>query len=640
MNKPLSGLEVEYRVLELYSRDAGRREARLAFDVGQGTQDLGFRNEINVLFRCLPAVSMTLEVLDDDGRPTTGQFVFRDDRGRVYPSRTRRLAPDFFFHDQIYRVSGETVLLPPGKFQVTYTRGPEYRVATRQITVPDSETHRESFRLTRWIKLADQGWYSGDHHVHAAGCAHYEAPTEGVQPVDMLRHIRGEDLNVGCVLSWGPCWYHQKQFFEGQVNQLSTPQSLMHYDVEVSGFPSSHCGHLCLLRLKEDDYPGTTRIDQWPTWDLPILQWGRSQGGVVGFAHSGWGLQATSQEVPNYEMPRFDGIGANEFVVDTVHGAVRLHLGRRYAVPVGNEHLVPHAQLRIHHAHQRRDRFPLHLRRTGRAGSILCQARQREAAFIRRLGRRYSRRSQLLLRRPQPLVRLHRGRFRRGRARKCGRPSVLAAKSGQPLKITARAAALLDEQPHDEIRGLKLDQKPYWHIERARTGETRTVPVELIVNGRPVDKKTIVADGRVTELTFEITPERSSWVALRILAAVAHQPRIRRARRPADSGQQEERRVVSGCRRRVLGVEVAEDSRERATSCGRGLRSGAASISKDPERSHGLKRFARASQRVPNNEACVELLRNDVRRAVSALRKMHFEMQLFTKCACTIRVNL
>ncbi len=290
LNKPLSGLEVEYRLLELYSRDAGRREAKLAFDVGQGTQDLGFRNEINVLFHCLPAVAVTLEVIDDDGQPTTGQFVFRDDRGRVYPARARRLAPDFFFHDQVYRSSGETVLLPPGKFQVTYTRGPEYRISERQITVPDSETHRESFRLERWIKLADYGWYSGDHHVHAAGCAHYEAPTEGVQPIDMMRHILGEDLNVGCVLSWGPCWYHQKQFFEGQVNKLSTPQTLMRYDVEVSGFPSSHCGHLCLLRLKEDDYPGTSRIDEWPSWDLPILKWGKSQGGVVGFAHSGWGL--------------------------------------------------------------------------------------------------------------------------------------------------------------------------------------------------------------------------------------------------------------------------------------------------------------------------------------------------------------
>src|SRR6476661_36420 len=43
MQKNLSGLGAEYRVLSLYSRDAGKREAKLRFDVGQGTQDLGFR---------------------------------------------------------------------------------------------------------------------------------------------------------------------------------------------------------------------------------------------------------------------------------------------------------------------------------------------------------------------------------------------------------------------------------------------------------------------------------------------------------------------------------------------------------------------------------------------------------------------
>src|SRR6184192_989708 len=58
--------------------------------------------------------------------------------------------------------------------------------------------------------------------------------------------ILGEDLNVGCVLSWGPCWYFQKQFFEGKVHKLSTDRHLMRYDVETSGFPSSHAGHLCL----------------------------------------------------------------------------------------------------------------------------------------------------------------------------------------------------------------------------------------------------------------------------------------------------------------------------------------------------------------------------------------------------------
>ena len=36
MRPRLSGLEVEYRILQLFSRDAGKREARLEFNVGQG----------------------------------------------------------------------------------------------------------------------------------------------------------------------------------------------------------------------------------------------------------------------------------------------------------------------------------------------------------------------------------------------------------------------------------------------------------------------------------------------------------------------------------------------------------------------------------------------------------------------------
>ncbi|HKE03846.1 MAG TPA: hypothetical protein VKE91_07295, partial [Blastocatellia bacterium] len=53
-NKPplkptLSGLELEYRVIQLYSRDAGKREAKISFNVGQGTQDIGFRNDVDVL---------------------------------------------------------------------------------------------------------------------------------------------------------------------------------------------------------------------------------------------------------------------------------------------------------------------------------------------------------------------------------------------------------------------------------------------------------------------------------------------------------------------------------------------------------------------------------------------------------------
>ena len=243
--------------MQLYSRDVGKREAKLGFDVGQGTQDLGFRNEVDDPVRVRAGrAGEARRCSTTTAQPTTGQFVVsrhagprlsRRGRGGWPPtssSTTRSIAP-----------TAKRCCCRRASTKSTYTRGPEYlhlkQIDHRARTRPSIT---KSFRLKRWIKLADLGWYSGDHHVHAAGCAHYEAPTEGVTPADMMRHILGEDLNVGCVLSWGPCWYYQKQYFEGKVHKLSTTDYLMRYDVEVSGFPSSHAGHLCLLRLKEDDY--------------------------------------------------------------------------------------------------------------------------------------------------------------------------------------------------------------------------------------------------------------------------------------------------------------------------------------------------------------------------------------------------
>lgn len=602
----LSGLGLEYRLVQIYSRDQGKREATLGFNVGQGTQDIGFRNEVAILFECQPAVRVRLSVLDDDGTPTMGQFVFRDSHGRVYPAQSRRLAPDLFFHAQIYRADGEEVLLPPGKYEVVSNRGPEYLYLKKSITVPATPQHHESFRLKRWIKLADHGWFSGDHHVHAAGCSHYEAPTEGVTPQDMMRHILGEDLNVGCVLSWGPCWYHQKQFFEGAVHKLSTPDYLMRYDVEVSGFPSQHAGHLCLLRLKEDDYEypqpvefdwsfsgkrghfkgtKTAEIGEWPTWDLPVLKWGKEQGGVVGFSHSGWGLQLpdygpggeripligrqpppgtqgrAADKLPDYAMPPFDGIGANEFVVDTVHGVCdfissvdtpavwelnawyhtlncgmttrisgetdfpciygdKVGLGRVYVkLAKGTPSPQPPTAIPEPPAPSPLDfdTFAAGIR-DGR--SYVCDGLSHLPNFSA-------------------------GGLAVGEPGDRGRTSFLAARSGEPLAIKVTAAAYLNEEPDKwngrPIREIRLDQKPYWHIERARVGNTRQVPVELIVNGHSVETKQITADGKLNDLSFDFTPQRSSWIAIRIFPSshtnpifveVAGQP-IRASKRSA-----------------------------------------------------------------------------------------------------------
>jgi hypothetical protein len=87
------------------------------------------------------------------------------------------------------------------------------------------------------------------------------------------------------------------------------------------------------------------------------------------------------------------------------------------------------------------------------------------------------------------------------------------------VKVTARVAALLEPKPTEEterIRKTPLNAKPYWDLERARLGDTRKVPVEVVVNGRPVDRQEVVADGTEQEVAFEVPVKQSSWVCLRI----------------------------------------------------------------------------------------------------------------------------
>jgi hypothetical protein len=83
------------------------------------------------------------------------------------------------------------------------------------------------------------------------------------------------------------------------------------------------------------------------------------------------------------------------------------------------------------------------------------------------------------------------------------------------LKVAARLPAALD----DDIRSRPLKEKPFWDLRRARMGQGREVPVEVVVNGRPVARRTVVADGTIQALDLEVPIEGSSWIAARILSS-------------------------------------------------------------------------------------------------------------------------
>jgi hypothetical protein len=105
--------------------------------------------------------------------------------------------------------------------------------------------------------------------------------------------------------------------------------------------------------------------------------------------------------------------------------------------------------------------------------------------------------------------------------------SQVDLKQAGPVNVTCNAAAMLAENPTPDLQAIRtkrLDEKPYWHIERSRIAGTRTVPVELIVNGIAVDKKIIPADGTIQKLDFKYELKQSSWIALRIFPSCHTNP--------------------------------------------------------------------------------------------------------------------
>jgi len=541
MKPALSGLELEYRIIQLYSRDAGKREASFSFDTGQGTQDLGFRNEVSVLFDCKPARDIGLNIVDENGAPCIASLLIRDRAGRVYPSQIKRVAPDFFFHPQVYRGDGEVLKLPDGGYDITFQRGPESLPEKRHVTV-DAQTTGLRFQVKRWIDPGKLGWWSGDHHIHAAGCAHYSVPTMGVHAPDMARHCQGEDLKIGANLTWGPCFDYQKQFFTGAEDKESRYPFLLRYDVEVSGFGSHRSGHLCLLKLKEQMYPGGESTDHWPTLCLNTLKWAKKQGALCGPAHSGWGLQPISEndpdykkpyagpgksrsateDLPNYIVPPFNGIGANEYIADVTH-----------EVPGPDGKLVPAVDFlsMVDTPHTWELNIWYHTLNAGFRTRISgetdfpCIYGERVG-----LGRSYAKLDGKLnydgwceaIRAGRNYVsdgRSHLMDFKADDIALGEQGSELRLPKPGKVKLTAKVAAWLDEQPRPGIQGLSPDKKPFWDIERARIPNTRQVPVEVIVNGESVMRKNIIADGTTREASFEVPVGKSCWVALRIRAS-------------------------------------------------------------------------------------------------------------------------
>jgi hypothetical protein len=388
----------------------------------------------------------------------------------------------------------------------------------------------------------------------------------------MFRQVQGEGLNVGCVLTWGPCFDFQRRYFSPEADLVSEPFTRLKYDLEISGFGSQALGHICLLNLKDQTYPGTDGTSKnWPTWTVPALRWAKSQGGVVGYPHSAlrtlprpaaerllarldankdsqlspeevaesllpepWNqidrdssnlltieeLTAVCDrkldEIPNLVIPDLGGGGALEICVSTALGACDF-ISTMDTARIGEWNTWYHllnCGFPIKAAGE--TDFPcMSSRAVGQGRTYVHLGQVKEVDFTSwceglKAGRSYTSDGYA-----------HATKFTVNGTS----PGTTDVTLNAPANVHIEAAvAFAEEQPKavaygslpESVRQRNSGDTVILHGPRSEemvVGGTRLV--ELVVNGQPVAKKAVPADGQIHNVEFDVQIPRSSWVAIR-----------------------------------------------------------------------------------------------------------------------------
>lgn len=236
--------------------------------------------------------SLSLKVLDEDDAPVPARIGIYDATDRM-PIPTEEAVPLKFGSDlsrtitlrqgsvswpnrnfQVFYVDGSYhARLPVGVYNIVATRGLEYRILRRSVVVDANKETTAAIKLQRWTHMAQQGWYSGDTHMHYAR-------NDALDDESIQLLMQGEDLNVANLLQAGSSGaVYGKQYRWGEQGR----HGLLPYTL-VSGQEDPrtlHLGHTIELNLSE---PVHSPPEHYYLYHRTFENIHR-QGGINGYAH-------------------------------------------------------------------------------------------------------------------------------------------------------------------------------------------------------------------------------------------------------------------------------------------------------------------------------------------------------------------
>ncbi len=127
----------------------------------------------------------TLTVLDPDtGEPMPCRMHITNEKGK--PQRVSKMP---FWHDHFVFPGTVKIKLPKGTYQFVIERGPEYLERNGYFIIENLSKDEKVVDLKRAANLAEEGWWSGDLHIHRP-----------LKDIELL--MQAEDLHIAPVITW------------------------------------------------------------------------------------------------------------------------------------------------------------------------------------------------------------------------------------------------------------------------------------------------------------------------------------------------------------------------------------------------------------------------------------------------------
>ncbi|GAA4399500.1 hypothetical protein GCM10023187_11450 [Nibrella viscosa] len=164
-----------------------------------------------------------------------------------------------------------TLSLPPGRYELTLSKGPEYLDQRHELVIQAGKTLKKSYKMARWINTADRGWYSADGHIHIR-----RSPRE--DPL-LMHWLQAEDLRVGVLLRMGDFWEtYYPQYAWGEKGVYQSGNYLLTSGQEDPRTPE--VGHAVGIGASDR----VRYRDEYYLYDKVFDQL-HKLGGVTGYAH-------------------------------------------------------------------------------------------------------------------------------------------------------------------------------------------------------------------------------------------------------------------------------------------------------------------------------------------------------------------